>query len=125
MKTLMKSSAIAAIVLSVIGGVSAFAIPAMTSKGTGCAVRTGPGAGDYAFDEACTYHQVVKLNNDGTVAFFTYQDHGQIIGDWRPDRAMRTEAEVCYTVAPYGTVCGTTTEIVAPGGEYKSSFKAR
>ena len=119
----IKSSVVLAIVLSVIGVVSVFAIPAMTSKGTGCAVRTGPGPADYALDEACTYHQVVKLDDDGNVVFFMYQDQGQVIGDWRPDRAMRTESNICYSTA-FGNVCGRVSEVVTPSGEYKSSFKA-
>lgn len=121
-KPSVKSSVVLGMILSVLGVVTIFAIPAMTEKGKGCSVRNGPAPGNYVVDEACTFHQVLKLDDEGNIEFFHYQDKGQVQSAWRPDRALRIESNLCYDI-DQGEVCGRVTETITPSGEYKSSFK--
>lgn len=97
---------------------------AETDRGLGCYVRVGTEYNDYVADNACTAHEILKMDDDGNLEFYVYQDHGQLpAGSWRPEQAYRNTFEVCYNFS-FGTVCGTVKESVSPSGEYKSSFKS-
>ena len=99
------------------------AAPASPDKGTACYV--GDANGFYYLDTSCQTHAVTKLNDDGSLAFYSYQDAGQL----PPGAALPTQAitntydNVCYNFA-FGLTCGTITEIITPSGQYKSSFKS-
>ena len=119
-KTLM----VLGIIFSFIGVSSVLATRAQTGKGTGCFIRVGTGDDDYAFDGTCTAHDVLKMDDDGNLEFYVYQDHGQLPeGSWRPSQTHRETFEQCLQF-DFGIVCGTVRETVSPSGEYKSSFKS-
>ncbi|MEP7212852.1 MAG: hypothetical protein ABI791_07245 [Acidobacteriota bacterium] len=108
---------------SFIGTTTASAKRAEPDRGQGCYVRTGDGPFDFAFDATCEAKEVTKLNEDNTLDFFVYQDHGQT--SWRPATAYRESFEQCINFGGIiGVVCGTAKETVTPSGEYKSSFKS-
>jgi hypothetical protein len=112
------------ITFSFIGVNSVSATRAVTDKGTGCYIRVGPEENDYVFDSACTAHDALKFDDEGNFEFYAYQDHGQLPEDsWRPSRAFRSTFDQCLHFS-FGVVCGTVTETVSPGGEYKSSFRS-
>ena len=120
-----KTLVVFGIISCFIGVNSVSATRAITDRGTGCYVRVGTGPGDYVYDAACTAQDVTKLDNEGNVEFYSYQDHGQLPeGSWRPSKGYRNTFEVCYAFS-FGVVCGTATETITPSGEYKSSFKSR
>jgi len=122
--SMIKGLVVLGITLSFIGVNSVSATRAITEKGTGCYVRVTE-AGDYAYDATCAAHDVTKLKNDGSLDFYSYQDHGELPeGTWRPSKAYRNTFEICYRFS-FGIVCGTATETITPSGEYKSSFKSR
>lgn len=103
---------------------SVSAARATADKGTGCYVRVGTGENDYVFTNDCAAHDVIKFDNEGNFEFYVYQDQGQLpAGSWRPSQAYRSTFEMCIQFS-FGTKCGTVTELVAPSGEYKSSFKS-
>ncbi len=111
--------------ISFIGPNSVSGAPAEPSKGAGCYVRTGLNANDYAFDPTCAAHDVLKLDDDGELDFYVYQDHGQLPeGSWRPSTTFRNTFEMCLNLGSIGIVCGIAKETVTPSGEYKSSFKS-
>lgn len=109
------------IALSFSGVNSVSATRAETSRGTGCYVRIGEGDDDYVLDGACTAHAVLKMDDDGELDFYVYQDHGQ--SSWHPSRPYKNSFEACYNF-DFGQVCGLVKESVSPSGEYKSSFKS-
>ena len=112
------------LVVSFIGAVTVSAKRAETSQGTGCFVKIGEGEFDYAPDAACTSHEILKMNDDGSFDFYVYQDHGQLpAGGWRPTQMYRNSFDQCINFS-FGTVCGQVKESVTPSGEYKSSFKS-
>jgi hypothetical protein len=94
---------------------------AEAGKGEGCYVRTGTGDDDYAVDAACEAPDVLKMEDENTVDFYVYQDHGKT--SWHPEEIYRATYEQCLNFS-FGTVCGTVKETVTPSGEYKSSFKS-
>ena len=114
--------ALIGLTLSFIGSSSVSAKPAEADKGTGCYVRTGEGENDYAYDESCKAFGVLKLDEEGDVEFYVYQDHGQT--SWHPERTYRSTFEQCLNFGSLGIVCGTVKETITPSGEYKSSFKS-
>ena len=120
----IKGLVVLGVIFSVIGVDSASATRSLTQKGTGCFIRVGTGDDDYAFDGACTAHDVLKIDDDGNLEFYVYQDHGQLPeGSWRPSQPYRETFEQCLQF-DFGIVCGTVRESVSPSGEYKSSFKS-
>ena len=124
-KLTITSFAAIAIVITFIGVTSVSARRAEPSSGTGCFVRTGEGVDDYTFDTACQAHDVLKLDDDGNLEFYVYQDHGQLpAGGWLPFQSYRTTFEQCFNMTGVGVVCGIGRESVSPSGEYKSSFKS-
>jgi hypothetical protein len=115
--------ALIGLVLSFIGSSSVSAKPAETGKGLGCYVRTtDEGDDDYVRDATCKVFEVLKLDEDGDVEFWFYQDHGQT--SWHPERTYRSTFEQCLNFGSLGIVCGTVKETITPSGEYKSSFKS-
>jgi|SRR5687768_1777910 len=120
----IKTLVVLGIIFSFIGVNSVSATRAVTDKGTGCFVRVGTGDNDYVLDNTCTAHDVRKLDDEGNLDFYVYQDHGQLPeGSWRPSRVYRNSFEMCFT-ASFGVFCGIAKESVTPSGEYKSSFKS-
>jgi len=117
------TSALAAVILFV-GTSSVFATPASPGKGTGCFVADANG--DYTFDPTCKAHDVLKLDREGKVAFYHYQDQGQLPADApHPSRTIRNNFEDClYFSSLDELVCGTVNEVITPSGVYKSSFDA-
>jgi hypothetical protein len=113
--------AVLAIAFCFVGSGSVSATRADPSKGTGCYVRVGEDPNDYVFDATCSAHDVLKLDDDGTLDFYVYQDHAQT--SWHPETAYRSTFEACFNF-DFGVVCGTAKETVTPSGEYKSSFKS-
>lgn len=122
------------VMVALIGIISCFvsvspvsATKAEADKGTGCYVRVGTGDYDYFFDTTCIGHSVIKFDDDGNLAFFSYQDHGQLPDwAWHPSQFYDLTFEDCLDLGPgIGIVCGTVNESVSPSGEYKSSFKSR
>jgi hypothetical protein len=112
------------VVFSFTGANSVSAARATADKGTGCFVRIGTGENDYVFTDNCAAHDVIKFDDAGNFQFYAYQDQGQLPeGSWRPEQAYRSSFEQCFEFS-FGIKCGTVTEIVTPGGEYKSSFKS-
>ena len=112
------------IIFSFIGVNSVSATRAVTDSGTGCFVRVGTGDDDYVFDATCAAHDALKLDDEGDIEFYVYQDHGQLPeGSWRPSQAFRSSFEQCLNTS-FGVVCGIATETVTPSGEYKSSFNS-
>jgi hypothetical protein len=124
-KFTITSLAALAIMIAFIGITPAFARRAEPGSGTGCFVRIGEGPDDYAFDAACQAHDVLKLDHEGNLDFYVYQDHGQLpAGGWLPFQSYRSTFEQCFNMTGVGLVCGTAKESVSPSGEYKSSFKS-
>ena len=120
----LRTLVVLGIIVSFSGVNSVLATRAVTDKDTGCFVRVGTGENDYVFDGACTNHQVLKMDDDGTFDFYLYQDHGQLPeGTWRPSEAYHQTFEVCHRFS-FGIVCGISRESVSPSGEYKSSFRS-
>ena len=109
------------IALSFTGVNSVSATRAETARDTGCYVRVGEGVDDYVLDGACTASSVLKMDDDGELDFYVYQDHGQ--STWHPSLPYRNTFEICYEF-DFGVVCGIAKETVTPSGEYKSSFKS-
>ena len=104
------------------GASSVSATPASPDKGTGCYV--GDANGNYYLDSSCQAHAVTKFNADGTLAFYSYQDAGQLpAGAALPSSAINTTSDVCYNFS-FGVTCGTVHETITPSGAYKSSFKS-
>ena len=99
------------------------ATPASPGKGSGCLV--GDANGDYYFDAACKTHDVLKLDKDGSVQFYSYQDAGQLpAGAALPSSAIHTTTEACLNFGgSVGVLCGTIVETVTPSGAYKDSFR--
>jgi len=108
-----------ALVLTFASSVSA--TPASPGKGLGCLVGDANGA--YYFDASCQTHDVTKFDDDGTLAFYSYQDAGQLPpGAALPSSAINNTYDTCY-VFSFGVTCGTVHETITPSGGYKSSFK--
>ena len=121
----IKSLVVLGIIFSFAGVNSVSAARAVADKGTGCFVRVGTGDNDYIVDQACTAHDVLRLDSEGNIELYNYQDHGQLPeGSWRPSQPYRSTFEQCFTFTNLGTVCGTVTELITPSGEYKSSFNS-
>jgi hypothetical protein len=115
--------AVVAIAASFLGSNTVSAKRAEPDRGQGCFVRSGDGDNDYVFYATCEAKEVVKLNEDNTLDFYVYQDHGQT--SWRPTTTYRATFEQCIDFGgTLGIVCGTAKETVTPSGEYKSSFKS-
>jgi|SoiMethySBSTD1v2_1073268.scaffolds.fasta_scaffold27318_5 hypothetical protein len=110
-----------------VGASSVSALPALPHVGVGCFVKvadTGDPDVDYVFDESCKAVAVLKRDGGG-VAWFMYQDHGQLRTDATlPSSTVQYEYEMCLNFGPQ-LLCGRTQETVTPSGEYKSTFKAR
>lgn len=117
----MRTLVVIGVALSFTGVSPVSATRAETSRGTGCYVRVGDGENDYVLDAACTAHAVLKMDDDGELDFYVYQDHGQ--SAWHPSTPYRNSFEACYQFN-FGVVCGLVKESVSPSGEYKSSFKS-
>ena len=119
------SFAVFAIAFSFIGASSVSAARAYTDKGNGCYVRVGVGDDDYVFDASCAAHDVLKLDDEGNVEFYQYQDHGQLPEDViPPSRTVNYNFDTCLSFGSLGIVCGTINETITPSGEYKSSFNS-
>lgn len=116
--------AVLGIALSFIGSTSVSAKRAVADKGAGCYVPAEEGPDNYVADPNCQAHDVLKLDDDGEVDFYVYQDHGQT--SWHPEQTYRSTTEdFCITFRDLGVeVCGVVKETVTPSGEYKSSFKS-
>ena len=113
--------ALVGIALSFVGSTSVSAMRANTDKGKGCFVRVSEEIFDNVEDPECTYHEVMKLDDDGNVEFYFYQDHGQT--PWRPQKTLRETYFICTVFEDGLELCGYNTEIITPNGEYKSTFK--
>jgi hypothetical protein len=113
--------ALLGITLSFIGSTSVTAKRAIADKGTGCYVKTGEGESDYVVDPNCQAHDVLKMDDDGGIDFYVYQDHGQT--SWHPEETYRTTYDASIYVNGI-LVEGVIKETVTPSGEYKSSFKS-
>ena len=101
---------------------SVSATPASPDKGTACYV--GDANGSYYIDAACQTHDVTKFNADGTLAFYSYQDAGNLpAGAALPTHAITSKSDACFNFS-FGVVCGTVEETIMPSGVYKSSFKS-
>ena len=112
--------ALLGLAVSFVGSYSVSANPAEPERGQGCYVRTSE-AGDYVFDGTCEALSLFKYV-DGQAVLYTYQDHAQT--SWHPERAFSDTYESCFNFGPpTGIKCGTTTEVVTPSGQYKSSFR--
>ena len=123
-KLAVKNLVVLGIIFSFIGVISVSAKRAVTDSGTGCYVRVGVEENDYVLDTTCSAHDVLKLDDEGNLEFYVYQDHGHLPeGGWRPSVTFSSTFEVCYQYS-FGIVCGTVKESVTPSGEYKSSFKS-
>src|SRR5215211_6195179 len=93
----IKNLVVLGIIFSVIGVNFVSATRAVTDKGKGCFVRVGIEDNDYVFDAACTAHDVLKLDDEGNLDFYVYQDHGQLpVGSWRPSQTYRSTFEICF-----------------------------
>ena len=114
--------AVLGIATSFIGSSSVSAARADPSKGTGCFVRLSEDPNDYVLDGTCAAHDVLKLDDDGSLDFYVYQDHGQT--SWHPETTFRDTYEQCLNFGSIGIVCGIVKETITPSGEYKSSFKS-
>jgi hypothetical protein len=117
----VKALVVLGIICSFTGISSVSATRATPDKGTGCLVKVGAGDNDYAFDQTCEAHSVLKMEDNGEFDFYVYQDHGQ--SSWHPAQTYRDSFEICYQFS-FGDVCGIAKESVTPSGEYKSSFKS-
>ena len=120
----VKEMVVLGIMFAFIGVIPVSAKRAVTDSGLGCLVRVGLEENDYALDPACSAHDVLKLDEEGNLEFYVYQDHGQLpeVG-WRPTSTFRTTFEVCYQFS-FGVTCGTAKESVTPSGQYTSSFRS-
>lgn len=78
-----------------IGASSLSATPGSLGNGSGCCV--GDANGTYTFDASCQAHDVLKVNDDGTLAFYFYQDAGQLpAGAALPTRTIHNSFEQCF-----------------------------
>lgn len=94
---------------------------ATTDSGMLCIVHEAEGA-PYLVDSACSWHTVTKLDKDGNLQSFTYQDKGTLQeGQVAPDAAVKIAIEG-MTVS--GLPC-TGTEVVTPSGQYSSDLKCK
>lgn len=115
--SLVVLSALLALTVGLVLAVApASSMPAETSKGTGCIVEDANGV--HYFDAECRWHQVVKRDKNGNIAFVHYQDHGQLPpGAALPGRAL-------HTTLPFfcgGCILqGNYEQVITPSGEYKS-----
>jgi hypothetical protein len=124
----MKRQVVLVAVIAVLGMAFSFlgshivsATPADVTKDHGCYVAE---EFDYAYDETCSVHRVLKRDENGELEFFSYQDHGQ--SSWHPERPFRNTIEICLNFGGNtGVVCGTAHESVMPSGEYKSNLMIR
>lgn len=90
---------------------------AITDSGSGCAV--GDANEYYVIDGACAFHTVSKVDADGNLLSFTYQDKGQLqTGQVAPKRAIRRDVSL-----PYGGFACTGDEVVTPSGQYSSNLR--
>ena len=90
---------------------------AVTESGNSCYV--GDANEVYAVDGACDFHTVSKVDADGILLSFTYQDKGQLqTGQVAPKRAIRRDVSVTYGGLP----C-TGEEVVTPSGQYSSNLR--
>ena len=113
--------ALLGLAVSFVGSDSVSANPAEPERGQGCYVRLSEAADDYEYQESCEVQFLFKYV-DGQAVLYTYQDHGQT--SWHPETAFRDSYETCFNFGPpTGIKCGTTTEVISPSGEYKSSFR--
>ena len=117
--------AMIAATFSFIGVTSTSALPADVERGDGCFV--GWGENEYFFDETCQAQAVTKIDNEGNLQFYTYQDHGQLPADYPlPTQVVRNTFEACGNFGgSIGIKCGIIDELVTPTGEYKSSWMIR
>ena len=113
--------AVIGIALSFIGSKSVSANRANTDKGKGCFVRISEEIFDNELDEDCDFHEVRKLDDDGNLVLYVYQDHGQT--PWRPAKTFRETYFMCTVFEDGSEICGYNTEIITPSGEYRSTFK--
>jgi hypothetical protein len=121
MKQLVSTAVLAGTCL-LIGASSTSAAPASPNKGTGCFVGDANGA--YYFDAACKAHDNLKLDGDGNLQFYHYQDKGQLPdGAALPSSAIRNTYPACFNFS-FGVTCGTVEEVITPSGAYSSSFTA-
>ncbi|BCS34232.2 hypothetical protein TBR22_A34610 [Luteitalea sp. TBR-22] len=109
-------------VLLLVGATRGAATPADPARGDGCLVTDA--VGDNYFDEGCRAHRVLKLDDEGIVAFFHYQDVGQLpAGAAVPTSTVRNTYEQCLRLRGYDQiVCGTVRETITPSGIYTSTF---
>lgn len=86
---------------------------ATTDKGTGCLVRDADG--NYTFDAACTWHNVIKRDENGVLLSYKYQDNGTLPdGAPKPAKAQNFKDEIV------GCNQGSK-ETVSPSGAYSSN----
>ena len=108
---------------------SASAAKATADKGAGCGVKD---ANDVVwFDPNCTWHEVVKYDDEGNIEFYEYHDHGNLPeAAARPSQAYRTGGAYggdlpCFQVDEQNCLSGPFDEVITPSGEYQSSFRYR
>lgn len=93
---------------------------------TGCYVGVD---GNYTIDPSCQVHFVEKLNKDGTLAFFRYQDKGVLPPEMpAPATAQQNSADGYYRLDIGGTVIQffcTGTEFIEPSGQYASNLTCK
>ncbi|MES2002144.1 MAG: hypothetical protein V4444_07545 [Pseudomonadota bacterium] len=90
---------------------------AMPESGSGCYV--GDANELYFYDIACAYHAVSKVDANGHLLSFTYQDKGQLqTGQVAPKRAIHRD--VILTLD--GLACSGD-EVVTPSGQYSSNLR--
>lgn len=86
---------------------------ATTDKGTGCLVRDADG--NYTFDAECTWHNVIKRDENGALVSYIYQDNGTLPeGAPHPAKAQMFKDELA------GCNKGSK-ETVTPSGGYSSN----
>ena len=95
------------------------ATAATADKGTGCLVRDADG--NYTADPECTWHNVIKRDENGALVSYIYQDIGTLPeGAPHPDKAQifKDELAACNKGSK---------ETVTPNGGYTSNchFQAK
>jgi hypothetical protein len=97
------------------------ATPASADKGPGCYVTDANGV--LYFAASCQAHDVIRYNADGSLAFYSYQDAGNLpAGAALPETTIHNSYEQCLNFSS-GVACGTVDEFIMPSGAYKSSFR--
>lgn len=119
-----KTLAFAAVALFAAGTIPAGASPdtnpvnaANTSSDSGCFVRGGE-SDPYQYDPTCTSHIVEKLNKDGSLAWWRYQDKGTLqSGNVAPETAVQIDIQL----EMFGGTCFGK-EVITPDGHYSSDM---